>query len=149
MWCGHLSGGFGDKTVVGAKAAAPVAWSLARALYPQNNGPWYAEPEDAARLRGDGGRLVAKLEESDSGLQISRPEDGAVFVRVPGMKQQKIVCLAIGCAADERLWWFVDGNPVGESSASESFTVEMSLGEHVISCATASGDSSSTHLTVK
>jgi hypothetical protein len=92
VWCGHMSGGFGDKTVVGAKAAAPVAWSIARALYPQNDGPWYVEPEEAARLRGDGGRLVSKLDEVDSGLQISRPEEGAVFVLVPGMKQQKIVC---------------------------------------------------------
>ena len=149
VWCGHMSGGFGDKTVVGAKAAAPVAWSIARALYPQNDGPWYVEPEETARLRGDGGRLVAKLEEVDSGLQISRPEEGAVFVLVPGMKQQKIVCQAIGCASDERLWWFVDGSPAGETAASESFTVEMSPGEHVVSCATASGASASTCLTVR
>ena len=149
VWCGHMSGGFGDKTVVGAKAAAPVAWSIARSLYPQNDGPWYAEPEDAARLRGDGGRLVARLEDGDSGLRISHPEDGAVFVLVSGMKQQKIVCQAIGCGEDERLWWFVDGIPSGDAPASSPFVVEMSLGEHVISCATAAGDSASAGLTVK
>lgn len=32
VWCGHLSGGFGDENLVGAKAAAPLAWSLARLL---------------------------------------------------------------------------------------------------------------------
>jgi membrane carboxypeptidase/penicillin-binding protein PbpC len=144
-----MSGGFGDNTVVGAKAAAPAAWSIARALYPQNDGPWYVEPEEAARLRGEGGRLVAKLEEDDSGLQISRPEDGAVFVLVPGMKQQKIVCQAIGCASDERLWWFVDGSPVAESSASEAVAVAMSPGRHVVSCADAAGVSASVSLTVR
>ena len=149
VWCGHMSGGFGDNTVVGAKAAAPAAWSIARALYPQNDGPWYVEPEEAARLRGDGGRLVAKLEEGDSGLQISRPEDGAVFVLVPGMKQQKIVCQAIGCASNERLWWFVDGSPVAESSATESVAVAMSPGRHVVSCADAAGASASVSLTVR
>ena len=149
VWCGHMSGGFGDKTVVGAKAAAPVAWSIARALYPQNNGPWYVEPEDAARLRGDGGRLVAKLEDGDSRLQISRPEDGAMFVLVPGMKQQRIVCQAIGCASDERLWWFVDGSPVGETAASGQLIIEMTPGEHVVSCATAVGASASSRLTVR
>ena len=46
VWCGHKKGGFGDKTLVGAKAAAPVAWTIARALYPQNDGPWFAEPND-------------------------------------------------------------------------------------------------------
>jgi len=44
VWCGHKSGGFGDRTLVGAKAAAPLAWTLARALYPQDDGPWYAGP---------------------------------------------------------------------------------------------------------
>ena len=44
VWCGHKSGGFGDKTLVGAKAAAPVAWTIARQLYPQDDGPWFVEP---------------------------------------------------------------------------------------------------------
>ncbi len=44
VWCGHIQGGFGDQKLVGAKAAAPLAWSLARALYPQNNGPWFRVP---------------------------------------------------------------------------------------------------------
>ena len=46
VWCGHLTGGFGDKTLVGAKAAAPVALQLARAIYPRNDGPWFAQPEE-------------------------------------------------------------------------------------------------------
>ena len=46
VWCGHKSGGFGDRTVVGAKAAAPVAWTIARALYPQNDGPWFVKPSE-------------------------------------------------------------------------------------------------------
>jgi len=46
VWCGHMSGGFGDRTLVGAKAAAPVCWTIARALYPQNDGPWFAQPQD-------------------------------------------------------------------------------------------------------
>ncbi len=32
VWCGHLTG-FGDPTVVGATAAAPRTWQIARALY--------------------------------------------------------------------------------------------------------------------
>ena len=49
VWCGHKSGGFGDKTLVGAKAAAPVAWSIARSLYPRDDGPWFVEPGDVVR----------------------------------------------------------------------------------------------------
>jgi penicillin-binding protein 1C len=149
VWCGHMSGGFGDTTVVGAKAAAPVAWSIARSLYPQGGGPWYAEPDDAARLRGDGGRLVARMEEGDVGLRLSCPEDGAVFSLVPGMGQQKIVCRAVGCAEAERLWWFVDGVPAGDGASSSPFAVDMSAGSHVVSCTTASGDAASARLTVR
>lgn len=46
VWCGHKVGGFGDKTLVGAKAAAPVALGLARSLYPRNDGPWFAAPPE-------------------------------------------------------------------------------------------------------
>lgn len=46
VWCGHKAGGFGDQTLVGAKAAAPIAWTIARALYPQDNGPWFVRPDE-------------------------------------------------------------------------------------------------------
>ena len=49
VWCGRKSGGFGDRTVVGARAAAPVAWGIVRQLYPGGNGPWFAEPGEIAR----------------------------------------------------------------------------------------------------
>lgn len=51
VWCGHKSGGFGDKSLVGAKAAAPVAWRIARSIYPGNDGPWFAEPGEILHRR--------------------------------------------------------------------------------------------------
>ena len=51
VWCGHKSGGFGDTSLVGARAAAPVAWQIARLLYPQADGPWFVEPGDVVRRR--------------------------------------------------------------------------------------------------
>ena len=32
VWCGHAAGRFGDESIVGLTAAAPVAWSIARQL---------------------------------------------------------------------------------------------------------------------
>ena len=46
VWCGHKEGRFGDTSVVGAVAAAPFAWELARGLYPQNEGPWFVKPPE-------------------------------------------------------------------------------------------------------
>lgn len=46
VWCGHKSGRFGDAMVVGALAAAPHCWELARSLYPANEGPWFERPPE-------------------------------------------------------------------------------------------------------
>ena len=51
VWCGHKAGRFGDTTVVGARAAAPHAWALARSLYPAGEGPWFAKPSDVVSCR--------------------------------------------------------------------------------------------------
>ena len=63
VWTGHKSGGFGDAEVVGALAAAPFAWDLARSLYPAEDGPWY-------------GAMPPEVEErticSESGLPAGR-----------------------------------------------------------------------------
>ena len=80
VWCGHKSGGFGDRTLVGAKAAAPVAWGLARALYPQNDGPWFERPRDLVR------RKVCSLTGLAASADCPETEDGwAVAGRSPSV----------------------------------------------------------------
>ena len=81
VWCGHKRGGFGDKTLVGAKAAAPVCWNIARQLYPQDNGPWYVKPQtiiekELCSLTGDiASQDCPKKEKGDfiSGVSPPRP----------------------------------------------------------------------------
>ena len=46
VWFGHKSGNFGDASIVGADAAAPVAWSIFRNFYPSGRSPWFTKPED-------------------------------------------------------------------------------------------------------
>lgn len=46
VWCGHKSGNFGDQSIVGAFAAAPVAWSVFRDIYPSGTSPWYSKPQE-------------------------------------------------------------------------------------------------------
>ena len=81
VWCGHKRGGFGDKTLVGAKAAAPVCWQIARQLYPQDNGPWYVKPQtiiekELCALTGEiASQNCPKREKGDfiSGVSSPRP----------------------------------------------------------------------------
>ena len=181
VWCGHMYGGFGDKTLVGAKAAAPVCWTIARALYPQNDGPWFDEPpevfcrevcsltglpanpdcpvrEMGRALKGRSSSALCKAhrrgvdgnveEIPENGLEIASPEDGARFTLVDGVPQQRIACQVVDNPDDRKLWWFVDGVPVGESLGVRPFTIAMDKGEHVISCAASDGSSASVQVTV-
>ena len=194
VWCGHKSGGFGDKTVVGARAAAPVAWGIARTLYPQNDGPWFSRPADLLRRkvckltglpasancpeteegwavkgkspsvlcvvhrRDANGNVIVRPDASFAAfaglvgqaeqLEISRPEDGAVFQLVQGTLDQRIVCQVTGNPDGARLWWFVDGRLAGESVGARPMTVPMAPGAHVISCSTDEGVAASVSVTV-
>jgi len=143
VWCGHKFGGFGDKTLVGAKAAAPVAWKVARSLYPRSDGPWFVEPADAAR------RPVPFLETVSDTLAISKPENDAVFCMLQGEDSQTVVCQAVGVSADTRLWWFADGKPVGESQGGRPFATDLGRGEHAITCATDDGAASSVRIRIQ
>jgi penicillin-binding protein 1C len=79
VWCGHKRGGFGDKTLVGAKAASPVCWKIARQLYPQDNGPWYVKMAtikdvDVCSLTGDiASQDCPKREKGDFISLVSSP----------------------------------------------------------------------------
>ena len=195
VWCGHISGGFGDRTLVGAKAAAPVAWGIARQLYPRNDGPWFVRPGDVEdrrscsltglpagpdcpatepghAVRGYSSPRLCEVHCRDASghpivrndaflaafagrlaraeqLAIVAPEDGATIRLVAGDLNQKVVCRVIGNPEGERLWWFVDGRFVGESTGLAPFAVALRPGSPVITCSTAEGVTATAHLTVE
>ena len=144
VWCGHKRGGFGDETLVGAKASAPLAWKIARRLYPREDGPWFAKPKEKLWRP----ELLEPRASVRSRLAIAKPGDGAQFLLVEGVKQQRIICQAIGAEPGERLWWFVDGALRGEGAAGETFVTEMEKGSHTITCVNTEGDSASVTVSV-
>lgn len=172
VWCGHKSGGFGDRTLVGLRASAPPCWQIARALYPRNDGPWFAAPrevvlrtvcartglpagpgctatETGRALRGRTPDIrCSRHAPTAEALTIAQPADGTVFRLVPGLAQQRIVCRVVGLARTARLWWFLDGRPQGESVGLDPFALEKAEGRHVISCATDAGASSSVRVSI-
>ena len=175
VWCGHKSGGFGDKALVGAKASAPLCRKIARALYPGDDGPWFVETGAVVRRRvcaktglpaGAGcaateeGRAVAGRSPSiecrgcladgeGRRLVIAKPKDKATFRLLEGMAQQRVICRVAGVADDERLWWFVDGVQKGESRGTDPCALEIPGGDHLVTCVTADGESASASVSVK
>ena len=133
VWCGHKTG-FGDTAVVGVKAAAPVAWKIARSLYPRNDAPWFAKPNDTvAKYRLPTARAV------HPNLSISYPQEGDCFAVDASTKQARIVCRVLGNAPDVKLWWFVDGVAVGETVGLNPMVLEFPPGKHYLVCTTAAG----------
>jgi len=194
VWCGHLQGGFGDASLVGIKAAAPVAWKIARGLYPGGRGPWFARPDTVGRrrvcalsgqcanpdcpetfeadylprysattlcrmhVRDAAGACVvlrdvlgvgpAETPSQSSALAILKPSEGAVFHTVPDALTQGVVCTVTGNGSEERLWWFADGIPVGETCGSSPFVWNPVPGEHELSCTTLAGATAQVHVRV-
>ena len=194
VWCGHKSGRFGDENVVGAKAAAPYCWELARSLYPANEGPWFAPTEDVETrevcaetgllaapecpsrkegraLRGHSSHALCTVHrtgldgeaetrrdafidafagraEKAVQLAIQKPDDGTTFRLVEGLAAQRIVCTVVGNPPGGKLWWFVDGQPAGETRGAQKYAWTPVLGAHRISCATADGVAASVRITV-
>ena len=66
-----------------------------------------------------------------------------------GDLNQKVVCRVIDNPEGERLWWFVDGRFVGESTGLAPFAVALRPGSPVITCSTAEGVTATAHLTVE
>lgn len=133
VWCGHKTGGFGDTRVVGATAAAPRAWEIARALYPRGEGPCFAPVEEAGLVSAPRRRLSAC---EPSGLRFLKPEDGAVFRLLEGEETQALVCRVAGVEETTRLWWFVDGASAGETIGHRPFVAALGVGRHEIRCVT-------------
>lgn len=145
VWCGHKEGRFGDESVVGAKAAAPQVWNIARALYPRNGGPWFSPPPGTESLRR---RRLPEKPQAAPRLTIAKPEEGASFECVEGLDQQALVAKVINNPDGCRLWWFLDGQPVGESMGESPMKLPLTPGPHVLTCATADGETATAHYTV-
>ena len=143
VWCGHLSGRFGDESIVGAKAAAPLAWTIARSLCDGGVGNWYAPPKERIEPIAEFRERGAKAER----LVFVTPDDGQQFVLVNGLSQERLAARIRGRREGEELWWFVDGVPRGKSAADE-ITIDMTAGKHTITCAAADGESATVSFSV-
>lgn len=175
VWAGYKRGGFGNRALTGAAAAAPVAWQIAREFYPGGVGPWFDKPAGALASRAVCSRsglppspFCAQTEEAvylvgrslfspctlctpgseKKPLAILRPEADAEFRLVPGMPQQSIAMEAAGLERGEQAWWFIDGILAGTGDSSGKFAASLLPGKHSITCSTADGRSDCVNITV-
>ncbi len=138
VWLGNASGA-GAKSLVGAEAAAPLALRIAAALDANSSvtpppPPLAAQPAAAAAARPAG-----------TGLTIVSPADRSEIVHDPDAPpDRQRVLLRAAVASDTsdaalRLFWFVDGSPVGTSDAGETLWWRPTAGRHEVRVVDAAG----------
>lgn len=151
VWCGHLTG-FGDESIVGAKAAAPLAWKIARALYPDESAaPWFRSgggTADASAGR-TGKSSASPAARGRIVPAIKSPQPGTVYKLIDSDLPQRLVAKTAGFPEGTRLWWFLDGVPAGETAGPSPFTCALTPGSHTLSCSAADGSTASTTFTVE
>ncbi len=86
------------------------------------------------------------MSEATGTLAIMKPENDAVSCAGHGKPDGR---LPNGRAGDAQLWWFADGRAVGESSGARPFAVALGRGEHVLTCATIAGITSSVRIKIQ
>ena len=72
VWCGHKRGGFGDESLVGAKAAAPICWKIARLL--SLGSPWFKVPDGIRSVE------ICSLTGLPASADCPKTEQGRVIV---------------------------------------------------------------------
>ncbi len=73
VWCGHKEGFTGNESLVGANAAAPLAWQMVRFLYPTGNAPWFEKPDEVIErtvCSVSGKRASGGCAQTEKGLAI-------------------------------------------------------------------------------
>src|SRR5690606_9501377 len=120
VWFGRAAGG-GAGALVGAEAAAPVALRLAAALDRQPT-PWRALDMPA---RPQSQPAVAAPQPA-----VLSPQPGLQIEMNPELpaERQKVALRAI--AGESRLWWLIDGEPVGVARSGETIWWSPAVGEH-------------------
>jgi penicillin-binding protein 1C len=141
VWIGN-SDNTPAASLIGSRAAAPLASDLLRALYPEGNGPWYSRPEEVGErsVCVRSGKPVATAcakqivelyirdqsphepcncgHEHARPLRILSPAPGAVIHYAPGQT------LNLEAASDEPVYWFMNGESLGCHAGTIEWPVE-------------------------
>jgi penicillin-binding protein 1C len=79
-------------------------------------------------------------------IVISSPIAGATYYLAPLAREQKIPLRAEG--AREKVWWYLDGQYIGNSQPNETFFYDFPKGRHLVSASDGEGRTAATRLTV-
>lgn len=197
VWIGNPDGSSSEE-LVGRLAATPLAWDMARLIYPGNLSPGFKRPAGIVPrtvcaasgctpgshcehritdwgiakvsrhipcpLHQDGrsasalaaaaagkNRQMAKAETGPAAsLRILSPPPNSAYRRFPDASGwQQLTLDATSDRPGERLHWFINDRPVGQTYAGQQLRWPLESGIHEIVCASARGVSDRVHITVE
>ncbi len=144
VWLGNADGS-GSDALVGQDAAAPLALRILTIVDRPNAGDNFAPPP------GFLASLPAKKPVTVSNdLILLSPVDHQKIVVDPSLPpdQQRLPLRARIHEGDDQLWWFVDGNWIGDCRSSEVFWWDPTPGPHEIRAVALSGSAAIAHVQI-
>ncbi len=140
VWVGNADGA-GSDALVGQDAAAPLALRVTSAVDP--GGPGFAPPP------GFPGDAAAAVVPAAAGVVLVSPTDGQEIVRDPAVAadRQRVALRARATAG--RVWWFVDGTPVGSAAGDDPVWWDPAVGGHEVRAVDGAGHAAVVHVRVR
>jgi penicillin-binding protein 1C len=134
VWLGNADA-TGSDALVGQDAAAPLALKILSESDP--NGTGFSPPPN---FRADIKTVSAPLAADVSKVSLISPINGQEIVCDPALPptQQRLPLRASG-PIDEHLWWFVDGECLGESASDRPLWWSPTAGQHEIRAIASTG----------
>lgn len=144
VWMGNANAG-GSQAIVGAEAAAPVALQILAAI-DAHVPPVLFESHEAPQL------AIARAPEPQ--LAITSPVNRSEVIHLPDLpaSRQRVLLRATLTHAQGtsvKLYWFIDGSPVGMSGPGESLWCEPAAGRHEVRVVDEAGHADESEFTIK
>ncbi|MFU8780756.1 MAG: penicillin-binding protein 1C [Kiritimatiellia bacterium] len=146
IWVGNTDGR-PTKGCTGANAAAPIAADILRHLHPTGNQAWFRPPPDIREInQPDGTRdlhiagisIPQPRTTRTPPLRITHPADG-MSLRIPATAGNAPTLPLQAESTQEILYWFVNGQSIGQAPPASPLHWPLRRGTHNITCATPDG----------
>ncbi|HEV2691194.1 MAG TPA: penicillin-binding transpeptidase domain-containing protein, partial [Bryobacteraceae bacterium] len=145
VWMGNINDE-GSAALVGQESAAPLALQLIAALDRTSNQPWPATP---SRKEASPIQITRRSTEQ---LSILSPYPGEQFVLsddLPSSRQRIMLRATASSFQARKIWWFIDGTPLGQCIASQPFGWSPIAGAHTVRAVDEAGRAASVQIFVR
>jgi penicillin-binding protein 1C len=92
-------------------------------------------------------QTIVQVPEKTGRFIIKQPINNTTYLTTGSNK--KIICMATTSIKQDKLFWFADGNFIGQTKSGNSISYKFNVGSHRLTCSTNTGQQSSVNFVIK